>query len=74
MEENKNKTYFGINIFENNLVKEDEIKELPFYDFFDESMKGSTYLVRDGKGYIYLSDWESFCRLFIKTGKHRFLK
>jgi hypothetical protein len=69
-----NKTYFGIEIFENNFVCEDDIKKLPFYDFFDESMLGSSYLVKDGISYIYLTDWESFCRLFIKTGKHRFSK
>ena len=68
------KTYFGIEIFENNLVSEDEITKLPFYEFWNESMLGSTYLVKNGKNYIYLIDWESFCRLFIKTGKHRFLK
>ncbi|MCT7604572.1 hypothetical protein N5U17_10030 [Aliarcobacter butzleri] len=69
-----NKTYFGIDIYENNLLKEDDIKKLPFYDFFNESMKGSTYLIKEGNSYIYLADWESFCKLFIKTGKHRFLK
>lgn len=47
-----NKTYFGINIFEDDLVKEDDIKKLPFYDFFTESMKGSTYLEKDGINYI----------------------
>ena len=70
----QNKIYFGINIFENNLVKEDDIKKLPFYDFFRESMKGSTYLEIDGINYIYLKDWENFCNLFIETGKHRFSK
>ena len=69
-----NKTYFGLEIFENNLVSEDEIKKLPFYEFWNESMLGSTYLVKNGKNYIYLTDWESFCRLFIETGKHRFSK
>lgn len=69
-----NKTYFGINIFEDDLVKEDDIKKLPFYDFFRESMKGSTYLEKDGINYIYLKDWENFCKLFIETGKHRFSK
>ena len=69
-----NKTYFGIEIFENNLVSEDEITKLPFYEFWNESMLGSTYLVKNGKNYIYLTDWESFCRLFIETGKHRFSK
>ena len=69
-----NKTYFGIDIYENNLLKEDDIKDLPFYDFFNESMQGSTYLVKEGNSYIYLADWESFCKLFIKTCKHRFLK
>lgn len=66
-----NKTYFGLEIFENNLVKENDIKKLPFYEFWDESAKGSTYLIKDGTSYIYLTDWESFCRLFIETGKHR---
>lgn len=69
-----NKTYFGINIFEDDLVKEDDIKKLPFYDFFKESMKGSTYLEKDGINYIYLKDWENFCNLFIETGNHRFSK
>jgi len=69
-----NKTYFGIEIFENNLVSEDEIAKLPFYEFWNESMLGSTYLVKNGKNYIYLTDWESFCRLFVETGKHRFSK
>lgn len=69
-----NKTYFGIEIFENNLVREDDIKKLPFYEFWNESMLGSGYLIKDGNNYIYLVDWENFCRLFIKTGKHRFLK
>ena len=69
-----NKIYFGLEIFENNLVSEDEIKKLPFYEFWNESALGSTYLIKDGINYIYLTDWEIFCRLFIETGKHRFLK
>ena len=69
-----NKTYFGISIFEDDLVKENDIKKLSFYDFFRESMKGSTYLEIDGINYIYLKDWENFCNLFIETGKHRFSK
>ena len=69
-----NRTFFGIEIFENNLVSEDDIKKLPFYEFWSESAFGSTYLVKDGKNYIYLTDWESFSRLFINTGKHRFSK
>ena len=69
-----NKTFFGIEIFENNLVSEDDIKKLPFYEFWNESALGSTYLVKVGKNYIYLTDWESFSRLFINTGKHRFSK
>ncbi len=69
-----NKTYFGLEIFENNLVKEDDIKKLPFYEFWNESAKGSTQLIKNGSSYIYLTDWEGFCMLFIETGKHRFLK
>ncbi|MGJ0362274.1 hypothetical protein QT384_02780 [Arcobacter cryaerophilus gv. pseudocryaerophilus] len=70
----KNKTFFGLEIYQGNLVKENDIKKLPFYDFWYESSKGSTYAIIDDEEYVYLSDFESFSKLFIKTGKHRFQK
>mgnify|MGYP005614101625 FL=1 len=70
----KNRTYFGLEIHQGNLVKENDIKKLPFYDFWYESSKGSTYAIIDDEEYVYLSDFESFSKLFIKTGKHRFQK
>ena len=70
----KNKTFFGLEIYQGNLVKENDIKKLPFYDFWYESAKGSTYVIIDDEEYIYLTDFESFSKLFIKTGKHRFQK
>ena len=70
----KNRTYFGLEIHQGNLVKENDIKKLPFYDFCYESSKGSTYAIIDDEEYVYLSDFESFSKLFIKTGKHRFQK
>ena len=70
----RDKTYFGLEIQEGNLVKQSDIKKLPFYEFWLESAKGSTCAIIDGEEYIYLSDWESFASLFIKTGKHRFQK
>ena len=33
----KNKTFFGLEIYQGNLVKENDIKKLPFYDFWYES-------------------------------------
>lgn len=39
-----NKTFFGIEIFENNLVSEDDIAKLPFYEFWNKSAFGSTYI------------------------------
>ncbi len=66
------KTYFGLNIYDEYYVLEEEIKQLPFYDFWLESSKGSTYTIKDNKEYIYLPDWEIFCNRFIKTGKNRF--
>ena len=68
------KTYFGLEIKDGNLIKESDIKNIPFYEFWLESAKGSTCAIIDGEEYIYLSDWESFASLFIKTGKHRFQK
>ena len=70
----KNRTFFGLEIYQGNLVKENDIKKLPFYDFWYESSKGSTYAIIDDEEYVYLSDFESFSKLFIKTGKHRFQK
>ncbi|WNL30508.1 hypothetical protein [Aliarcobacter cryaerophilus] len=70
----KNRTYFGLEIHQGNLVKENDIKKLPFYDFWYESSKGSTYAIIDDEEYVYLSDFESFSKLFIETGKHRFQK
>ena len=70
----KNKTYFGLKIHQDKLIKIDDIKKLPFYDFWYESSKGSTYAIIDDEEYVYLSDFESFSKLFIKTGKHRFQK
>ena len=70
----KNRTFFGLEIYQGNLVKENDIKKLPFYDFWYESSKGSTYAIIDDEEYVYLTDFESFSKLFIKTGKHRFQK
>ena len=70
----KNRTFFGLEIYQGNLVKENDIKKLPFYDFWYESSKGSTYAIIDDEEYVYLSDFESFSKLFIKTVKHRFQK
>lgn len=70
----KNKTFFGLEIYQGNLVKENDIKKLPFYDFWYESAKGSTYAIIDDEEYIYLTDFESFSKLFIETGKNRFQK
>ena len=70
----KNRTYFGLEIHQGNLIKIDDIKKLPFYDFWYESAKGSTHAIIDDEEYVYLSDFESFSKLFIKTGKHRFQK
>ncbi|PRM97581.1 hypothetical protein [Aliarcobacter cryaerophilus] len=68
------KTYFGLDIYQDRYIKEADIKKLPFYEFWKESAKGSTYCKIDNEAYIYLIDWESFCHLFIRTGKHRMSK
>ena len=60
------KTYFGIEIFENNLVSEDEITKLPFYEFWNESMLGSTYLVKNGKIIFILRIGKVFVGFLLK--------
>lgn len=70
--EKQKTTFFGMPIVREVLIPLEEIKKLPFYDFWYESAVGSTTLLeKDGSEYVYLHDWENFSRLFIKTGKHR---
>lgn len=65
-------SFFGLPVFEGRLIRESDIAKLPFYDFWRESARGSTQPIFDDETYVYLHDWEAFCRLFIKTGKHRY--
>lgn len=65
-------TYFGLQVINNRFVRRSEIEQLPFFKFWEASSMGSTCLPNGDDVLIYLHDWESFCVLFIKTGKHRF--
>ena len=65
-------SFFGMPVFEGKLIRESDIAKLPFYDFWRESARGSTQPILDDESYVYLHDWEAFCRLFIKTGRHRY--
>ena len=65
-------TFFGVPVLEGKLIRESDIAKLPFYDFWRESARGSTLPIFDDESYVYLHDWEAFCRLFIKTGRHRY--
>ena len=70
-------TYFGVPIIEENdwnYVLEEDLKKLPFYEFWEESAKGSACPIINNKVAINIIDWENFCKLFIKTGKHRYQK
>jgi len=75
----KNKfTFFGLKVYtidNQDYIREEDIKKLPFYEFWKESAKGSTYIIDEKLGnLIFLYDWESFSKEFIKTGKHRYMK
>jgi hypothetical protein len=65
-------TYFGLKVYDEKFVRDEDIKQLPFYNFWAESAQNSTCFMHDDQRLIYLHDWERFCKLFIKTGKHRF--
>lgn len=67
-------TYFGLVIIDSKYVLEEDIKKLPFYDFWKESSIGSGMIFHDAKVCVHLSDWESFSVFFIKSGKHRLSK
>jgi len=69
------RTFFGLHILSVEqalFVRGAEIRLLPFYEFWIESMAGSTMQEVNGVDLVYLHDWESFAREFIATGKHRY--
>lgn len=66
------KTFFGLPIIDDNMVRVADIAKLPFFDFWRESARGSTQIIVDGEVHVHLHDWQSFCRHFIRTGQHRF--
>ena len=68
----KNKTFFGLDIHRSG-IKLSDIEKLPFSQFFKDSHVGSTMAVIDNETYIYIHDWERFCKGFIQNGKHRYL-
>ena len=53
------------------VVMERHIAELPFYPFWRDSSIGSAQSLIDGQAAVFLHDWNAFCRLFVRTGKHR---
>lgn len=67
------RTYFGLPVVRG-MVRQSDIKTLPFWEFWQESAAGSTVLhdSTTGEQLVYLHDWERFCRLFIVTGRHRY--
>ena len=53
------------------VVMERHIAELPFYPFWRDSSIGSAQSLIDGQAAVFLHDWNAFCRLFVRTGRHR---
>ena len=53
------------------VVMEHHIAELPFYLFWKDSSIGSAQSLIDGQAAVFLHDWNAFCRLFVRTGRHR---
>jgi hypothetical protein len=69
------RTYFGLEIIQGKLIRRSDVAALPFADFWAASSVGSAFLTDDktGEEFTYLHDWEAFARLFIQTGRHRFM-
>ena len=53
------------------VIMEHHIAALPFYLFWRDSSIGSAQSLIDGQAAIFLHDWNAFCCLFVRTGKHR---
>lgn len=69
------KTYFGLDVINEKMVRYKDIEKLPFFQFWLESSKGSGMPVSaEGETFVWLADWEKFSELFIKTGQHRYTK
>ena len=66
-------TYFGLPIVREKYVRDDDIKALPFYEFWSDSARGIGCIGDPvtAEMLIPLRDWEKFSVRFIKTGRHR---
>ena len=53
------------------IVMERHIAALPFYPFCQDSSIGSAQSMIDRQTAVFLHYWNAFCRLFIRTGRHR---
>lgn len=47
-------TFFGLPIIDGRFVKQDDIAQLPFYDFWRESAKGSTAVIHPETHHILI--------------------
>ena len=70
----ENKTYFGLTVYNDEYVLESDIKQLPFYKFWQKSSIGSAMLVLPNDTGVFIYDWVAFCKKFIKDGTHRYSK
>ena len=61
-------TYFGLKVYKYG-VKASDIRKLPFSDYWAKKSFGSTCTMIDKETYIYLHDWEKFCKQFLETGE-----
>ena len=69
------RTYFGLQVIDGRYVLQSEIAQLPFFDFWKQSFRGSTCLgTSNGDVLVFLYDWQAFAHLLIKTGRHRYQK
>ena len=69
------KTFFGLDVVTVDgaeFVCVDDIRKLPFFEFWLASSAGSTMRQHGDITLVFLHDWEVFSQLFIRTGRHRF--
>lgn len=66
------RTCFGLEVVDGWFVRYEDIARLPFYAFWEESMRGSTCRSTGEGVLVNLADWVAFAQLFIATGKHRY--
>ncbi len=64
----KDKTYFGLEVYEDSYVLVSDIKKLPFFEYWKMNINNIDSIVLQEDRGIFVKDWDKFSRYFILHG------